>query len=402
MNEKNSSVFLHRVMVRNYKSIAACDTRLGALTILVGANGSGKSNFLDALSFVADALNTSLDHALRQRGGINDVRRRSRERPNNFSIRLDFVLGHSSSGHYAFTVRAKQGGGFEVLEEECRISANGILDYEYFRISKGSVALSSLASLPAYTSDRLYLVRLSGEPGFRPLFDALSRMAFYSLAPNVMRRIQPASEGLLLANDGANVASVFDQMPQQARDRVIEYLAAIVPGIEGIAAKQMAGNETVEFRQRTDRDHKPQPFLANSMSDGALRALGILVALFQGRAKQAVVPLVAVEEPEIALHPAAAGVLLDILRQAADDRQVIVTSHSPELLDSPDITVDELLSVEEKEGATVIAPIDESGRIALRERLYTPGELLRMNQLAPDESELLSAAQCQQLKLFEL
>ena len=59
-----------RVVLKNYKSIARCDVRLRPLMFLVGPNGSGKSNFLDALRFVSDALNTSLDHALRDRGGI--------------------------------------------------------------------------------------------------------------------------------------------------------------------------------------------------------------------------------------------------------------------------------------------------------------------------------------------
>jgi predicted ATPase len=68
---------IRQVALKNYKSIARCDVRLGPLMFLVGPNGSGKSNFLDALRFVSDALNTSLDHALRDRGGIQEVRRRS-------------------------------------------------------------------------------------------------------------------------------------------------------------------------------------------------------------------------------------------------------------------------------------------------------------------------------------
>jgi predicted ATPase len=51
---KISNPFLIRVRLRNYKSIAACDVRLGPLTLLIGPNGSGKSNFVDALNFVAD------------------------------------------------------------------------------------------------------------------------------------------------------------------------------------------------------------------------------------------------------------------------------------------------------------------------------------------------------------
>jgi len=67
---------LMRVALKNFKSLAACDMRLGPLTFLVGPNGAGISNFLDALRSVTDSLRTSLEHALRERGGINEVCRR--------------------------------------------------------------------------------------------------------------------------------------------------------------------------------------------------------------------------------------------------------------------------------------------------------------------------------------
>ncbi|HTE06999.1 MAG TPA: AAA family ATPase [Planctomycetota bacterium] len=83
---------VHRVQLRNYKSCAACDVTLGALTLLVGPNGSGKSNFVDALHFVKDALSHTVEFALQERGGIDNVRRRSGGRPNDPGIRLGVNL----------------------------------------------------------------------------------------------------------------------------------------------------------------------------------------------------------------------------------------------------------------------------------------------------------------------
>src|SRR5271155_4792317 len=108
------STFITRVSLRNYKSIAACDVMLRPLLFLVGPNGSGKSNFLDGLRFVADSLNTSLDHALRDRGGIKEVRRRSGGHPTHFGIRLEFRLADNTEGWYAFRVGARPQGGYEV------------------------------------------------------------------------------------------------------------------------------------------------------------------------------------------------------------------------------------------------------------------------------------------------
>lgn len=82
------SLFLKRVILNNFMSIARCQLDLQSLNFLVGQNGAGKSNFLDALRCTADALNTSLEHTLRERGGIGEVRRRSAGHPTNFGVRL--------------------------------------------------------------------------------------------------------------------------------------------------------------------------------------------------------------------------------------------------------------------------------------------------------------------------
>ena len=113
--------FLTRVVLRNYKSIAACDVTLGPLTYLVGANGSGKSNFVDALHLARDALTGALDHALNERGGLSEVRRRSSGHPTHFGMRLEFRLRDGRSGHYAFAIGAVSGRGYEVQREECAV-----------------------------------------------------------------------------------------------------------------------------------------------------------------------------------------------------------------------------------------------------------------------------------------
>ena len=126
-------------------------------------------------------------------------------------------------------------------------------------------------------------------------------------------------------------------------------------------------------------------FSAREMSHGTLRWLGVLAALYQGSMLGgSPVTLVGIEEPEVALHPAAAGVLLDSLRDASHTRQIIVTSHSTDLLDSEEIETDSILAVVAEQSVTKIGPLDEAGRSALRDHLYTAGELLLLNQLAPD------------------
>src|SRR5262245_24654716 len=213
-------------------------------------------------------------------------------------------------------------------------------------------------------------------------------MGFYSLNPDRLRDLQSPDAGELLARDGNNITSVVGQLKKNSpsrKQRIEDYLSKVVPGVHGVDVRVVGPKETLEFRQQVAGAKDPWRFLAANMSDGTVRALGILVALFQaGNGSGPHVPLVGIEEPEIALHPAATGLLLDGLREASRSTQIIVTSHSPDLLDDEELKVDSILSVYAEAGSSHIATLDPAGREALLKRLYTPGELLRLNQVRPD------------------
>jgi predicted ATPase len=392
------------VTIRNYKSIAACKVDLGRLMFLVGPNGSGKSNFLDALRFVADSLRMSLDYALRERGSIREVRRRSGGHPNHFSLRLDFELPDGATGHYAFRVGAQSSGGYEVQAEECCVQP-ALGPRAWFSVEAGSVTDASFPLRPASMADRLYLVAASGMPEFRPLFDALSRVEVYNLNPRAIAAMQRPDPGDVLRRDGSNAASILHQLSEAQRRHICESLARIVPGIVDMEYKTLGPQETIEFRQSVKGQEHAWRFLAESMSDGTLRALGVLLAITQanGEATGRPKPLtVGLEEPEIALHPAAARMLLGALRDGARRCQILVTSHSPDLLDNADIGIDELLSVDLVPSGTRIGKVDRAGKEAMRDGLFTAGELLRQNQLAPEADTLADVRHDRQLDIFEL
>lgn len=391
--------FLQRVKLKDYKSIAACDVQLGSLTFLVGPNGSGKSNFLDALHFVHDALVGSLDSALNERGGLNEVRRRSSGHPRHFGVRLEFQLASGETGYYAFNVGARPAGGYEVQREECALG--GVGRGPYFHVEAGRVVQCSEPTFPAVTADRLALVSSSGLTVFRPVFDALTSMGFYNLNPKIIRELQKPQDGRLLKSAGENIASVVGHLIRVApQNKVLveEYLNQVVPSVHGVERMPVGPMESLSFRQDTAGSAHPWRFLAMNMSDGTLRALGILVALFQDTGSQGPT-LIGIEEPEIALHPAAAGALREALRHATEHTQVLVTSHSPELLDDALIPADALIAVVADSGVSKLAPIDSASREALRQRLYTAGELLRLNQLEPD-ADALNELGNRQFELF--
>lgn len=393
-----SKPFIHRVSIKNYKSIGACRVDLQDLTFLVGRNGAGKSNFLDAIKFVADSLSMSLEHALRDRGSVKEVRRRSVGHPHYFAIRLDFEIPQVGAGHYSFRI----GSDSEVLDEEC-VYRPHLLDLTQssvhsFRTKKGEL-VSSTTGKPALVKDRLALVNYAGIAEFRPVYDALSRIENYNLNPAEISKLQRADHSEQLRRDGSNAASTLRRMTESEQEVVNRLLGDIVPGIEGVDDKLLGSFETMEFRQRMKGQKEPWRFLASSMSDGTLRSFGILLAALQNLKNGPL--MIGLEEPETAVHPAASQTLLHALRHASERRQILVTSHSPDLLDDPDISDESLLSVENFEGETSIGPIDRASREVLREKLFTPGELLRQNQIGIDPASRSQSLADAQLSLFD-
>ena len=390
---------IERIAVRNFRGIGACDVRLGRLTCLVGRNGSGKSSFLDVPRFVRDALTGSLDNALHERGGLAEVRRRSSGHPHHVGVRLELLLGDGRKAVYAFEIGATRGGGHEVTSERCAI--DGGTSGDFYVLKAGEPVSHGEFPFPAVMPDRLALVALSGMTAFRPVFDHLTRAGFYDPDPKTIRELQLPQDGHLLKSGGENIASVVAHLERHAPDAlraIVGYLRLIVPSIRSVTRERLGHVEMLEFREGAAGAEHPWRFPARNMSDGTLRALGTLVALFQGDAGFTPT-LVGIEEPETALHPAAGAVLRDALRLASERVQVIVTNHSPDLLDDPELDEGVLLAASATDGETRIAALDEASRDAMRRHLFTAGELLRLDRLAPDP-DASDARPERQLELF--
>lgn len=403
MGYRFAGAHVERVILKNYRNIAACDVRLKSLTLLVGPNGSGKSNFVDALRFVFDALRTTLEHALRDRGGINEVRRRSRGRPTHFGIQIELRLQSGGRASYAFRIGAQRHGAFRVQKEECHVVHEGG-GYSHFLVEDGKLRGSLPGSAPqSIVPDRLYLPLVSGLAEFRDVYDALCHMGFYNLSPERIRELQNPDPGRLLERDGRNLASVVrrvtEEQPELAK-RINEYLSSVVPGVVSVVPKTIGPKETLEFRQRVAEDEEPWRFLAANMSDGTLRVLGVLLATFQTRGDRLSPTLVAIEEPEVAIHPGAAIRLMDALLEASQKTHLLITTHSPELLEHPAVDVSSILAVGVYDDESVITPVRPEMREIVKQRLYTAGELLRMDQLEPDERVYREVRN--QLRLFPL
>lgn len=238
------------------------------------------------------------------------------------------------------------------------------------------------------------LVAASGVREFRPVFDVLTRMTFHNLNPELMKYPQRPEPGSLLAHDGRNLASVVKQLETNAPkglQRVLEYLQAIGVSINRIEHKQAGALETIQVSQEVQvpEGTRNSNFDAIALSDGTIRALGILVSLVSANGAGTGGPsLIGIEEPETALHPAAAGALMDALTEGSQRTQLIVTCHSPDLLEHENITPAMIRPVLLENGRTVVGRVNPAKADLLKQHLTTAGELLRLDQMEPDPEDI--------------
>ena len=373
---------LTSLTLKRFRSFAAARVNFANPTLLVGRNGSGKSNLTDAFAFLAEAMASPLQAVLDRRGGISAVGNRSsaRGRPANLGLRVALDTDDMSAT-YAFEIRASADHGAGVVGEQCLVrDAAG--SASWFERRGGDFRSNAHGLRPAAEPDALALPLVGGDARFGKVRDYLSAMRICRIEPALLREMQDPDGGTRLRPAGQNTASVLRAIQRESAmdwQMLLGLLKSIAPGTIAVKPRQLGDKLTLEFSQDWGQAH-PVRFPAYNVSDGTLRALGLLAAVFQRPPPSVLL----IEEPEATIHPGALGAILDLLRLASQRMQVVVTTHSPEVLDAKWIRACHLRIVAWQEGRTRVGKVSESVRETIGEHLMGAGEMLRMNVLTPE------------------
>lgn len=372
--------FIQKLTLRNFRSIRNETVTFANPLFLVGKNGSGKSNFVDALAFISECMTTPLQSVIEQWGGLGRIchLQTPMEAPFVY-FHLDYQLGtnREQQGVYAFALRITPQRNFVVALEHCNLVRAGE-NSVWFNRAEDAFTTSISGIQPVLSPQALAMPLLGGVQDLSPIYQSLAAMKLYQIKPEQVSGIQGQTNATTLRSDGSNITSVLlhlSELTTRGFSRVGELLQSIVPGVSPLEPVFSNGQSVLFFEQ--EWPNSKAVLEASAMSSGTLSALGIVSAALQEPAPS----LVAIEEPELNIHPGALEAIADIINVAAQRTQVVVTTHSPDLLDAKWIQPENLRVVEWKEGATHISELGNASVTALQQHLMGAGELLRANAL---------------------
>jgi len=358
------------IAVWNYKSLRSISMSPNGLNVLVGPNDSGKTNFADCLDFLSEVYRNGLRAAVTQKGGYENIvyRRRSRSTaPIGFSLVVETdsvgellrLPGRSSrfQFHHTFEFRTHGRGIREeyfVSRESFSVSAMHAKEVvPLVKMTRGedgteiidsdvpaeySAAVGEFAYIMrTFTSDRERSVSevmisslLGGMLPFTAEFvNGMAQIGVFQFSPTRVRQETAPSPRPQLERYGSNLPTTVDLLQRQHPDvweEILTSMRRIVPNVDQIEVDYTSSKLLgLLFRENGMK----RPWTSHEVSDGTIQTLALLTAIFEPRSK-----FLLLEEPENSVHPWIIRNLVAACRAVEKRKQILLTTHSPVLIDS--------------------------------------------------------------------
>ena len=367
---------IKKIRVRNFKSFKDLEVELGNLNILIGANASGKSNFVEIFRFLRDIISSGLENAISMQGGVEYLRNVNIGPSEVFS--LEFVsdqalrsrssLGLGMDSYetiYKFAIAFNESDlGFEVVEDKLTHrwkfiklakQKKGIKEVE---IGLGGIIISNVdgkvdiddlilpkevqmerddiilnifprSFIPEKLPDGTLLLAASLPLRLtRPLLD--NGISVYDFDPNYPKRYAPITGKAELEDNGSNLAIVLKNMirNEDAKRKFLNMVTYLLPFADDLDVERSV-DKSLLFKLRETYSEQFLP--ASLISDGTINMIALIIALYFERK-----PLVIIEEPERNIHPHLISKVVRMMEDASHNKQIIVTTHNPEMVKHAD------------------------------------------------------------------
>ncbi|MBI5373299.1 MAG: AAA family ATPase [Sphingobacteriales bacterium] len=350
-------MIISKIKLINWKNFQQVDVNLKSRAFVVGANASGKSNFLDAIRFMRDIVKQAggLQFAVEQRGGVSKIRCLAARQISYVGIEIHLSEDEKSvKPIWKYSLAFKHSGG-GIFAKQATIVYENVLD-----INGKSILNRSEDDQQTEDSETLkftFLEQPNSNKRFRDIYHFFQEIQYLHIVPQLIRD----SDSYMLATNkedfyGRNLLERMDKTNIKTRDsflkRINEVLQLAVPQLKNIEFKKdKSGIPHLEatYEHWRAKGAKQQE---SQFSDGTLRLIGFMWALLDGQ------ETILLEEPELYLHSAIVQQLPEFIyklqRRKGRIRQVIISTHSYDILNSPGIGGNETI---------VLSPTKEGTRI---------------------------------------
>jgi predicted ATPase len=366
---------IDRITLKAFKSIKALEAfPLSSLNLLIGANGAGKSNFIDFFRLLRAIVDDNLAAFIREHGGSDGFFLLGPKYTRRISVRLRF-------GQHVYAFDLVPTSSAELMFENQQIDYAG-------GTQTGGVTYSASARIrePAFKEpcDR------ESEPGklFSKLFDAMGLSISESVRSWIvyhvhdtsmlasMRRHGSVRDNEYLRPDAANLGAFLlmlrDRYPD-VYEKIRDTVRLAAPFFDDFKFRPQPSNGDMTLQLEWTQKGSDYPFLVGQLSDGTLRFIALTTALLQPNPPATIL----LDEPELGLHPYALSLFAGLVKKAATKTQVIVSTQSAPLLDN--FEAEDIIVVErDKEGASTFERLS-SAKLQEWLKEYSLGELWQKN-----------------------
>lgn len=356
-------MIVRKIILHNWKNFQNCEVNLSERCFIIGANASGKSNFIDSLRFLRDISKQSggLQEAVDERGGITKIRCLAARKQTNISITVE--LGEDNSENLLWKYHldfAHIGGG--IMKNQVTIKKEQVYSYydKKYILDRSPSSKNEDDETIKYT----HLEQVNTNRNFRDIVVFFQNIEYLNIIPQLVREssLMPGSK----KEDffGRNFLERLSKLNERTRNsyfkKINELLKLAVPQLEELGfVKDDMGIPHIEakYKHWRAKGSKQQEM---QFSDGTLRLIGFLFALIDSKG------LILLEEPEINLHSAIIAQLPEFISKIQRNRkgkiQVILTTHSYDILSNTGISTDEVVLLENtQEGtkANIVTDLDD-------------------------------------------
>jgi predicted ATPase len=356
---------LEAITIKGFKSIAAIENlKLENINIVIGPNGSGKSNFIEVFSFLHAIRTERLKNYVALSNGADNILHFGSKRTNRLLIHLSF---EGQKNEYKIVLRPTENDELMPLLEQVYFWDKASHEEPFkknIQSNEREAGIASASDIGNYVRNHL---------------DSWRVYHFHDTGPaSPMKKNGKVNDNRFLRPDGANLAAFlyFLQLRHKASYSLIRRtVQRVAPFFDDFQLAPLQLNPEVirlEWRHKNTDAY----FDAASLSDGTLRFIALATLFLQPEALRPSV--IFVDEPELGLHPYAISILAAIIKQASQEKQIIVSTQSPLLIDS--FSPENVLVADRIDGGTVLSRL-ESEKLASWLEDYSLGQLWEKNEL---------------------